>query len=102
MEETLEIQGSFDLVPVKEVAKQMVEVAIKIAKPGQQEGTMRFVHHCNDTKVLPGELRRFMEKAYGRPCGEIPMVEWLNLAQEKGLSEALYTFLNEMLEESIG
>ncbi|RYP41495.1 hypothetical protein DL767_001000 [Monosporascus sp. MG133] len=84
--------GSFDLVKVEDVARDLVQVAVA-SVGAERRTTSTFVHHCSDTKVSPAELKSWMESSEGCQLESLEMKEWLELALERGLSKLIYEFL---------
>ncbi|RYP65136.1 hypothetical protein DL769_006415 [Monosporascus sp. CRB-8-3] len=56
--------GAFDLIAVEDVAKDLVDIALRSLRPGQQPEA-HFVHHCSDVKIPPERLKDYLEKLHG-------------------------------------
>ncbi|RYP33861.1 hypothetical protein DL767_004591 [Monosporascus sp. MG133] len=84
--------GAFDLIAVEDVAKDLVDIALRPLRPGQQPEA-HFVHHCSDVKIPPESLKDYLEKLHGVRLGELPVKDWLDAALHRGLSQLLYDYL---------
>lgn len=95
----LDVRGSFDLIRVENVAMDLVLVALDSVHSSESfrlkevRQKVRFVHYCGETKVSPDGLGGYLERIHGRSFGRIPLIEWLDGALDKGLSQVLYDFL---------
>ncbi|RYP05746.1 hypothetical protein DL764_003604 [Monosporascus ibericus] len=84
--------GAFDLIAVEDVAKDLVDIALRSLRPGQQPGA-HFVHNCSDVKIPPERLKDYLEKLHGVRLGELPMQDWINAALHRELSQLLYDYV---------
>ncbi|KAK2029021.1 beta-ketoacyl synthase domain-containing protein [Colletotrichum zoysiae] len=90
------IEGFFDLVPVQDISSRLVHDAIDAVKSGQhKEGNPKFVHHCADTKLPPGELKEYLEREDDSQASfsVVPLNVWLDAAARVGMEPVIHEFL---------
>ncbi|WDK22652.1 beta-ketoacyl synthase domain-containing protein [Colletotrichum graminicola] len=89
------MEGSLDLVPVQQVSSKLVNVALD-TDHAKRVATVRFVHHCNDAKLRPGQLKEFLEEQDGlrTTYSVVGLHEWLTAAAQAGMEPVLHDFLS--------
>lgn len=91
------IEGYLDLVSVKDVSERLVSAALDAfsATHTKDEKTVKFVHHCNDRKLLPGQLKPYLEETDESKTtySLVGVDEWLNAALQSGMDPLVHDFL---------
>ncbi|KAK2038771.1 beta-ketoacyl synthase domain-containing protein [Colletotrichum somersetense] len=91
------IEGFFDLVPVQDISSRLVNDAIDAVKSGQHKegGKLKFVHHCADTKLSPGELKKYLEREDDSQASfsVVPLNVWMDAAARVGMEPLIHEFL---------
>ncbi|KAL4954420.1 hypothetical protein BDW69DRAFT_183550 [Aspergillus filifer] len=80
--------GSFDFVPVEDVAAGICE-SVPTTTGAGLEPKLQFIHHCSDEKVPVSEIGAYLEKTHGVELKTVDVEEWLEGARKAGLSGAL-------------
>lgn len=92
------IEGSLDLIPVEYVSGRLVDVALDSVKAvnTRDEPTIKFVHHCNDKKLPPSQLKGYLEEetSMKTPYELVGLDEWLNSAAQAGMDPVVRDFLS--------
>lgn len=89
----LRMSGYFDFAPVEKIAGELVDVITQESQPP----SLRFRHYSSGVKVLPTQLRGWMEKVHGRPFGELELEEWITKALEHGLEPMIAVYLRTVV-----
>lgn len=87
------VLGAFDFIPVENVASGVLAEL----KERSSRGCVRYVHHCSDRKVLPDQLREYLETTYGGDFASISLVDWIAKARETGLSDLIASFFESVV-----
>lgn len=92
------LEGSLDLVPVEYVSGRLVDIALDSAKAvySKEEPTVKFVHHCNDKKLPPGQLKVYLEEESNMETSYelVGLDEWMNSAAQAGMDPVVHDFLS--------
>lgn len=91
------LEGCLDLVPVQDVSGKVVNVAMSTARRGKgRNERTRFVHHCSDRKLQPGQLKAYLEEQDDRTglYEVVEFQEWIDAAGEDGMDPLIYDFLS--------
>ncbi|KAL1976856.1 hypothetical protein VTN31DRAFT_3138 [Thermomyces dupontii] len=96
--------GSFDFVPVEDVALRVCEELVRsidaFARPDTPaESMLRFVHHCGAEKIPVGDIGVYLEKKHGVMLRSIDIGSWLNAARAAGLPAAMENLVTATLTE---
>lgn len=87
-------KGSFDFVPVDEVALGIVTDAAT----GNTGGAVLYRHHCGATKLPVSQLRSHLEAEHETTLESIALVEWLARALDAGLDDASAALIRSTFE----
>ncbi|KAI0010863.1 hybrid PKS-NRPS PsoA [Xylariaceae sp. FL0662B] len=90
-------KGSLNLVQVENVSQDLVQIALG-SVCGDHQPETRFLHHCSDVNLAPSRLKQYIEETHGGPIRTIQMREWLELAQDAGIDELVYSYLLKIVE----
>ncbi|WYZ38312.1 hypothetical protein EsH8_III_000226 [Colletotrichum jinshuiense] len=87
------LEGSLDLVPVQDVSRKLVNVVLETDST-KDMATARFVHHCNDRKLPPDQLKAYLEEQDGvkSTYSLVGFDEWLDAAAQVGTEPILHDF----------
>ncbi|PWY83904.1 polyketide synthase [Aspergillus sclerotioniger CBS 115572] len=92
------VGGALDLVPVGDVAGEIVQMAVELELGSEAVSTVRFVHHCSEVKIPPFRLREYLEEVHGGVVFETrPLEVWIELARAQGLLPLVADYLDSML-----
>lgn len=91
------IEGCLDLVSVEDVSDRLVKVALDTFKATQSrdETAIKFVHHCNNKKLPPGQLKPYLQETDGSKTtySLVGVDEWLDAAAQSGMDPLIHDFL---------
>ncbi|KAF2966684.1 hypothetical protein GQX73_g6858 [Xylaria multiplex] len=89
------LEGAFDVVEVEQVSAALAQTALASACLVEQPTGIRYLHHCGDKKILPEELKYYLEEREGVSFAQISLYQWLETAVKNGLSRTIYEFLSD-------
>ncbi|CAH0050588.1 unnamed protein product [Clonostachys solani] len=95
------VGGVLDFVSVQDVSSRLVDDAVNTVNG---DGTIvKYVHHCNDTKLWPSQLKEYLEAQDGSNStyNAIGLDEWLDAAPNAGMEPLLHGFLKASFAEGI-
>lgn len=87
------VLGAFDFSPVEKVASGV------LAKLGEHPSRerIRYVHHCSDEKILPDQLKEYLEKTHGGDFVSAPLVDWIAKARETGMPDLIASYFESVV-----
>ncbi|KAL2756326.1 hypothetical protein ACRALDRAFT_1033186 [Sodiomyces alcalophilus JCM 7366] len=94
------VEGPLDLVSVQDVSSQLVDVALETVNAtstkDESETAAKFVHHCNNSKLPPSQLKAYLEEQDGPKTAYslVGLDEWLDAAPQAGMEPLLHDFLS--------
>ncbi|ROT36433.1 beta-ketoacyl synthase domain-containing protein [Sodiomyces alkalinus F11] len=96
------VKGPLDLVAVQDVSSQLVDIALETTKT-KVKMTAKFVHHCNNRKLAPSQLKAYLEEEEQKQEDRdglkttyslVGVDEWLDAAAQAGMEPLLHDFLS--------
>lgn len=89
--------GTFDLISVESVGAAIVEAILASGKnrSSTKAGKVRYIHECGEVQLAPDEVRHFMEFKTGERFEEITLEDWIECAEEAGMSTLVGLYLRK-------
>ncbi|XP_014554673.1 hypothetical protein COCVIDRAFT_39421 [Bipolaris victoriae FI3] len=93
-------RGYIDFAPVENVADELVEAALQMARREQDanSSTVLFRHHSSKTKVPVNEFAARLEELYGGHFDAVDMREWIKRATAAGIDPLITAYLDGVLD----
>jgi len=82
------VRGAFDFIPAEKVVSGVL--ATLGEHPSRER--VRYFHYCSDEKVLPDQLKEYLENTHGGNFVRAPLMDWIAKAREAGLPELIASY----------
>ncbi|KAJ5485543.1 Polyketide synthase-nonribosomal peptide synthetase [Penicillium diatomitis] len=86
--------GVFDFIPVESAAAQIIRAVHRSADQAGA-GTLRYLFESGEVQVGHEELQAKMEADSGHEFETVPLMDWVNAAEEAGMSRLLGMYLRQ-------
>ncbi|KAJ5266646.1 hypothetical protein N7478_009454 [Penicillium angulare] len=86
--------GGFDMVTVESVASQIRD-AVRLSGSSEAGQGVHFLFESGDLELNHEEVQTIMESGTGEQFQTVPVAEWVDLAEDAGMSSLLGMFLRE-------
>jgi hybrid polyketide synthase/nonribosomal peptide synthetase ACE1 len=93
--------GTIDLISVESVGAAIMEAVLAsgqdpwISSAKLEAGNVRYIHECGEVQLIPSEVRSFMESRTGESFEEVALGNWVECAEEAGMSTLVGLYLRK-------
>ncbi|KAJ5094616.1 hypothetical protein N7456_010477 [Penicillium angulare] len=92
--------GGFDMVTVESVASQIRD-AVRLSGSSERSQGVHFLYESGDLELNHEEVQAVMEAGTGERFAVVPVAEWVDLAENAGMSPLLGIFLREAKDSQV-
>jgi hypothetical protein len=87
-------EGYLDFVTVDYTASGIIRAIIDSLGP--ETSSVKFLHHSGQVQVPLAKVRAHMEKQEGIVFRELPLAQWIKLAEDSGLDTLVAAYLRRL------
>lgn len=93
--------GVFDFIAVQSVASQIIKAVHLSGEAAADSSRVHYQHESGEIQVRKEEIQAMMETGTGRRFEVIPLNEWINHAEDAGMSNLLAVYLRKAADGQI-
>jgi hybrid polyketide synthase/nonribosomal peptide synthetase ACE1 len=92
--------GTFDLISVESVGATIMEAVLVSGRDtsSANAGKVRYIHECGEVQLAPDEVKSFMDFRTGENFKEVSLGDWVECAEEAGMSTLVGLYLRKSLD----